>query len=83
MLIDEAAFGSDEFDGFDAKRLPARKDFGELASHLVVFWISMTYLLPHGHFTSEKGRKVSQLDIQSFMQITHAGLASSSRQSPG
>lgn len=54
MLMDEAAL---DIVGTVAgmKRFPARKEvFGGLVSHFVVLWISITYLLPHGHLMSEK-----------------------------
>lgn len=61
MLMDDAAFvipPADESEeaavAVGRKILPARNDvFGGLNSHLVVLWISITYLLPHGHLISK------------------------------
>lgn len=61
MLIDDAALvipPADEAEeaavAVGRNMLPARNEvFGGLVSHFVVLWISITYLLPHGHLISE------------------------------
>lgn len=53
MLIDEAVFAIDDIAGVEI--LPVRNDvFGGLVSHLLVFCISVTNLLPQEHFISAK-----------------------------